>query len=637
MKDKKILVVDFDEESLISLSNLVFEEGFQAVTAMDGLSGYEKLKAEDFDLIMIEPMLPKLHGFELMKRVNQDPTRKIPIIVVTGIYREPSCKMEALQVYGASAYFTKPWNKDDLRAKMLQLLVNGKESAAEKQKAPPPPPVKSPPAPPADDWGLLKAEPPHREPKAAKRLDDIEKELLAAVSGLSGTSRKKEPAKEADKAKRETKAGVDGDVEALLKGAIGSLGLDEKKKRVEPARPEFRRPSQPTKPRFEPPVKPAPPPKIEPVAETTEMMETIENFERIPVAKEIKERIPPQHKMPDNILPTPARVNLETEKTSRGIDRALIEIDKLPLEIGNDAPETVRPVVEHLRPEPIEKKVYFDDYAEPAKKKPPVALIGGLAAAFLIVAGSTFMVVKSKKPKEPAPQMVSSLQPSLPGEFAQRQDEIPAASGNRVSTSQPTQKSALKPAPKKEAAAPPAQQNNPETVVPIAPVLPNETPPLGLELQTDPQIDSSAQASREEVPQTKAPSQQTNPLQAETPPAQPPAKESVRVMAKPGDLVSLESVDVAPVLLKRIDPKYPVQAFNMGVGGTVTVNALISETGDVIRTEILRGVKGGFGLEKAAESAIQKWQFKPAEKDGVPVRVWKPLDIVFRTSPSPNQ
>lgn len=154
MKDKKILVVDFDEESLISLSNLVFEEGFQAVTAMDGLSAYEKFKAEDFDLVMIEPMLPKLHGFELMKRINQDPVKKTPIIVVTGIYREPSCKMEALQVYGAAAYFTKPWNKDELRSKMLNLLVNGMdkkvskpEPPAKKLDSPPPPPTKTAPPP----------------------------------------------------------------------------------------------------------------------------------------------------------------------------------------------------------------------------------------------------------------------------------------------------------------------------------------------------------------------------------------------------------------------------------------------------------------------------------------------------------
>jgi protein TonB len=108
-------------------------------------------------------------------------------------------------------------------------------------------------------------------------------------------------------------------------------------------------------------------------------------------------------------------------------------------------------------------------------------------------------------------------------------------------------------------------------------------------------------------------------------------------MAKRGDLVALANVDVAPVLLKKVDPKYPLQALNMGVGGTVTVNALIAETGDVIRTEILKGIKGGYGLERAAETAIRQWQFKPAEKDGASVRVWKPLDIVFKTNPSQNQ
>ncbi len=93
MRDKKILIVDFDEESLISLSNLVHEEGFKAVTATDGLSGYEKFKSGDFDLVILEPMLPKLHGFELCKKISQDPVKKTPIMIVTGIYREPSCRV----------------------------------------------------------------------------------------------------------------------------------------------------------------------------------------------------------------------------------------------------------------------------------------------------------------------------------------------------------------------------------------------------------------------------------------------------------------------------------------------------------------------------------------------------------------
>jgi TonB family protein len=629
MKDKKILVVDFDEESLISLSNLVFEEGFQAVTAMDGLSGYEKFKAEDFDLVLIEPMLPKLHGFELMKRINQDPQRKIPIIVVTGIYREPSCKREALQVYGASGFFTKPWNKEDLRAKMLQLLVNGTEEPIKKQEASAPSPAKSPSVPAGDDWGLLKMRAAPRVQKASKDLDDLEKELQAAVSGLTGTSQKKETVKDVGKEKRETKASINGDIEALLKGAIGGLGLDEKKKpKIETARPEVKRPHQPPVPRIEPAANPIP--SIGPELDADKVRKT----EKIPVAKEIKERIPPQPRIGNNVPPAPARPPFIADKTAHGIDRTLIEIDKIPLDIEKDSPEPEKAVVEIEKSQPEKKRDYFDGYAEPAKKKPSVALIGGLAAAFLIIAGSSFILLKSKKPKEPAPQMVSSLQPSLPREFAQRQEEIPAVKEN---VSRPTPKTESKPAPKKETVVPASQPSTEENSVPIAPVLPEETPPLGLELQTNPAAASSSPTSDEIVPQAKVSSPQEASSQRETPPAKPQAKEPIRVMAKPGDLVPLDSVDVAPVLLKKVEPKYPVQALNMGVGGTVTLNALISETGDVIRTEILKGIKGGYGLERAAETAIRQWQFKPAEKDGAPVRVWKPLDIVFMTNPSQNQ
>jgi TonB family protein len=630
MKDKKILVVDFDEESLISLSNLVFEEGYQAVTAMDGLSGFEKFKAEDFDLVMIEPMLPKLHGFELMKRINQDPSRKIPIIVVTGIYREPSCKMEAIQVYGASAYFTKPWNKDELRSKMLQLLVNGKEEAVEKQKAPAPPPVKDSSASPPEDWGMLKKEPPPPEPKTVKGLDDIEKELQAVVSGLASSSRKKETVKEAPKEKIETKAAVDGDVEALLKGAIGGLGLDEKKKKAEMARPEAKHPLQPPMPRIAPAVKPTPSFQPEPIVEKAA------KEEKVPVAKETKERIPFQPGIEGNISPAPARRHPETEKTTRGIDQTLIEIDKIPLDVGKETGETERIFIEEEKAEPEIKRSHFDEYTESAKKRPSVTLIGGLAAALLVVAGSTFIVIKSKKPKEPARQMVSSLQPSLPSEFAQRQDEIPAVSTPRENVSKPPQKPEPKPAPKKETSTPSVQNDAAENTVPIAPVLPEETPPFGLQLQTDPSIKSSTPAFREAVAPPKT-SPQLDSSRRTEPPAKAQPNEPTKTMAKPGDLVPLGSVDVAPFLLKRVDPRYPARALDMGVGGTVTVNALISETGEVIRTEILKGIKGGFGLESAAERAIRQWQFKPAEKDGVPVRVWKALDIVFKQNPSPNQ
>ncbi len=607
MKDKKILVVDFDEESLISLSNLVFEEGFQAVTAMDGLSGYEKFKAEDFDLIIIEPMLPKLHGFELMKRINQDPIKKTPIIVVTGIYREPSCKMEALQVYGAAAYFTKPWNKDELRAKMLNLLVNGLEKKTAEQEPPAkkfdnplppppktPPPPKSSPPPLAVEWGHLKSQATPREPKVSKGLGDIEKELRAAVSGLAGPAQKKEPVRDIFKEKKEAKASVDRDIEAMLKGAIGGLGLEEKKKKPEPA------------------VRPIPIFKPEP------RLEKLEKKEKIPIAKEIKERIPLQDKIGNNILHPSARAPISAQKAPFGIDQTLIEIDKIPLEM------------EKGHPAPEKKKPFFDEYAEPAKKKPRLGLMGGMAAAVLIVAGSTFIVIKSKKPKEAPRQMVSSLQSSLPSEFALRQNEVQASSASKQNEPSPDQK--------KPAAKPTEQTDTSEIVNQIAPALPNENPQVSLEIQLPPNSEATMPSNEQATslktenmtPTEAAPRAQP---QSEAPPTGEPAVEK----SKPGDLVPLAKVEIPPTLLKRVDPKYPLQAFNMGISGAVTVNALISETGDVLRTEILKGIKGGYGFEKSAETAVRQWKFRPAEKDGVPVRVWKAIDINFKMSQTPNQ
>ena len=579
MKDKKILVVDFDEESLISLSNLVFEEGFQAVTAMDGLSAYEKFKAEDFDLVMIEPMLPKLHGFELMKKINQDPVKKVPIIIVTGIYREPSCKMEALQVYGASAYFTKPWNKDELRSQMLNLLVNGlkqnatePEPAAKKQDSQPATLRKAPPSPPVDEWGLLKPPSPAAETKVRKGIEDIEKELRAAVSGIAAPARKKEPVGDVFKGKKEAKAGTDGDIDALLKSAIGGLGLEEKKKRPEP------------------------------------QLEKPEKKDRVPVARPLVRPAPP------------------AEKKASGIDQTLLEIDKIPLDLVKSAPEPPRPALERVDTQP--KRPYFDEYTETEKKKPRLALITGIAAAALVLAGSTFMLIKPKKPKETSAQMVSSFQPSLPSEFAFRQEEIQTPSATRQNES--------KPDPKRVLAKLREQAESSETAALIQPVLPAENPPVGLELQLPKTPESEGRAAEEGAPtQTEPLTQSQAPASTEPPPQEPPSASDAE-KPSPGELVPLNEVSIPPVLIKRINPKYPSQAFSLGVSGTVTVNALISETGDVIRTEILKGIKGGYGFERAAETAVKQWKYRPAMKKGVPVRVWKAIDINFKLSQAPT-
>lgn len=606
MKTKKILIVDFDEKSLISLSNLVYEEGFTAEVALDGLSGYEKFKADDFDLVILEPMLPKLHGFELCKKINQDPLKKRPIIVVTGIYREPSCKIEALQVYGASAFFTKPWNKDELRSKMLQLLVEGTEIEPQKEAET----AAASRYAPAKARETLTPRAMPRETKMSQDIDEIERELRQAVSSLASPGRRR-----GVKERKEPKESIDREIEAMLKGAIGELGLqekqkEEKKKKTEAAKPDLKitLEQKPVKP--EPFLKTTPIPKPEPWPEKKE---------KIPIAREIKEKFPFEEKAGNNIPWSASRVRLDTEKTPFGIDQTLIEIDKIPLGLEKGTPEIDKGALETEKAPAEKKKVFFEEYAEPRKKKTTFLFIGGLIAAIFIASSATFYILKSKKSSQAPHEMVSSLQPTLPTEFSTRQDEIIA--------SQVSRENEAKPEPKK-APPKPVEQPASDLIEQIQPALPDQAPPVRLSDQSDLKPEPAQQMSAAPPPaETNQPETYSQPTNTQLKASEPAVEKT-----KEGALVPIDKVDVGPVLLKKVEPKYPVMALNMGLEGRVTVNALIAENGDVTRTEILKGIKGGGNLERAAEAAIKQWKFKPGQKDGVNVKVWKSFEFNFRVN-----
>ena len=70
MKNEKILVVEFEENSLNLLLQTLQDEGFQVVTAKDGHEGLLMFESENPDLVILEPMLLKLHGFDLCRKIT---------------------------------------------------------------------------------------------------------------------------------------------------------------------------------------------------------------------------------------------------------------------------------------------------------------------------------------------------------------------------------------------------------------------------------------------------------------------------------------------------------------------------------------------------------------------------------------
>jgi protein TonB len=99
---------------------------------------------------------------------------------------------------------------------------------------------------------------------------------------------------------------------------------------------------------------------------------------------------------------------------------------------------------------------------------------------------------------------------------------------------------------------------------------------------------------------------------------------------KEGDIIALDMVDTLPVATRRIAAVYPSSASGLKITGTVTVNALISEKGSVVKTEIIQGIKGAIGFDQAAVQAVRRWKFEPATIKGIKVKVWMPISIVFK-------
>jgi DNA-binding response OmpR family regulator len=127
MAGKKILIVDYDTKSIDSLSKLFEEHNIAVVTAADGVEAYEKFKADEPDLVLLEAMLPRMHGFDLAQKITQDTKGRIPVIIVTAVYKGHQYRNEALRTFGVSDYFEKPYDQDKLLNRVLSLIGEGGE------------------------------------------------------------------------------------------------------------------------------------------------------------------------------------------------------------------------------------------------------------------------------------------------------------------------------------------------------------------------------------------------------------------------------------------------------------------------------------------------------------------------------
>jgi len=81
---QKILLVEDEDVVINILEKKLIEEGYEVSVARNGVEGLEKMKKVNPDLILLDIVMPKMNGFEVMEEMQSDPElKKIPIIIIS--------------------------------------------------------------------------------------------------------------------------------------------------------------------------------------------------------------------------------------------------------------------------------------------------------------------------------------------------------------------------------------------------------------------------------------------------------------------------------------------------------------------------------------------------------------------------
>lgn len=116
----KILIAEDEPLMLMAIEAKLRNEGFEVVGTQDGQQALKEVENAIPDLIITDILMPYTSGLELIGIVRANYSKKIPIIVLSGLGQEDTV-MEAFQL-GADDFITKPFNPTELSVRVKRLL-----------------------------------------------------------------------------------------------------------------------------------------------------------------------------------------------------------------------------------------------------------------------------------------------------------------------------------------------------------------------------------------------------------------------------------------------------------------------------------------------------------------------------------
>ena len=109
----RVLIVDDDRHIIESLSFGLQREGFSVAAALDGEAAMQRLRSDPPDLVILDVMLPRMNGFEVLKALRADAAlQAMPVIVLTAKGQKQDRRLA--EAIGVEGFMTKPFSNQEV-------------------------------------------------------------------------------------------------------------------------------------------------------------------------------------------------------------------------------------------------------------------------------------------------------------------------------------------------------------------------------------------------------------------------------------------------------------------------------------------------------------------------------------------
>jgi two-component system cell cycle response regulator len=126
---RRVLVVEDTFSNMKMLEAKLLQERFEVQTAFDGLEALAKIEDNEFDIVLLDVMMPGLDGFEVCRRIKRHHRAKgVPVIMITAL--DSPADRDLGMGAGADDFFVKPVEDELLFGRVLELIGRGAKDEA---------------------------------------------------------------------------------------------------------------------------------------------------------------------------------------------------------------------------------------------------------------------------------------------------------------------------------------------------------------------------------------------------------------------------------------------------------------------------------------------------------------------------